>query len=55
MGKASIPALAELDAGDDLAGEVIEVTGRGLLVAFERQQTTQLFEVFGVLTHTHFK
>jgi hypothetical protein len=47
--------LAELDARDDLTGEVVEITGWGLFVAFERQQPAQLFEVLGVLTHTYFK
>ena len=37
------------------AREVVEVAGRGLLMAFERQQPAQLLEVLGIFTHTHFK
>jgi len=50
-----LTSLASLDAQDHLAGEVVEVTGGGLLVAFKCQQTSQLLEVLGVLTHTHCK
>jgi hypothetical protein len=46
---------ASPNAQDDLAREVVEVAGRGLLMAFERQQPAQLLEVLGIFTHTHFK
>ena|ERR1035441_10215605 len=50
QGGVRLTSIAQFDAGDDLTGEIIEITRRGLLVALQFQQTTQLLEVLSILT-----